>query len=87
MNNKNFDIKTKYVKTSLALVGIEVNLETAYVIRKTLEKLEAKGCEFSVGDATNIQNEAEKYFKSLESEEKIITKEDLKNIAIHSETG
>lgn len=86
MNNKNFDTKTKYVKTSLALVGIEVNLETAYVIRKTLEKLEAKGCEFSVGDATNIQNEAEKYFKSLESEEKIMTKEDLKNVAIHCET-
>ena len=86
MNNKNFDTKTKYVKTSLALVGIVVNLETAYLIRITLEKLEAKGGGFSVGDATNIQNEAEKYFKSLESEEKIMTKEDLKNFAIHCET-
>ena len=75
MNNKNFDTKTKYVKTSLALVGIVVNLETAYLIRTTLEKLEAEGGEFSVGDAANIQIEAEKYFKSLEGEEKVMIRD------------
>lgn len=86
MNNKNFDTKTKYVKTSLALVGIVVNLETAYLIRITLEKLESKLGEFSVDDATNIQIEAEKYFKSIESEENVMTLQDLKNIAIHCKT-
>ena len=86
MNNKNFDTKTKYVKTSLALVGIVVNLETAYLIRTTLEKLEAEGGEFSVGDAANIQIEAEKYFKSLEGEEKVMIKDYLNYVAIHCKT-